>query len=65
MRPLIARCLTRGERELPGKAPRASESLLHSSGALTFPLPAGRAINGHTLASRRLGKRAYWAIFRN
>jgi len=29
------------------------------------PRIARRAINGHTLASRRLGGHAYWAIFRN
>jgi len=28
-------------------------------------LPVDRAISRHTLASRRLGGRAYWAIFRN
>jgi len=43
------------------RAPRVPPSL-----ALTTPspLPMSHAINGRTLASRRLCGRAYWAIFR-
>jgi len=35
------------------------------SGSPCSPRVARRAINGRTLASRRLGGRAYWAIFKN
>jgi len=55
---------------MPGKRPAQRESFFHSSGVLATLalLPASRAswaINGRTLASKRLGELAYWTIFRN